>query len=103
MQQPYLAIEQPPSDEHEAGQFARLKQLITDTGELPDLRTLAPTARALLGAGYEVHCGSSHIWIKRLDSAQRLAIIADRPTTSYRDWDTPALVTLDPSKSVPAR
>jgi hypothetical protein len=50
------------------------------------LRELAPAGRELLGSGYPVGCGSSHIWVLRLGSLARLAIIADRLTTSYRDW-----------------
>ncbi|WP_156126576.1 hypothetical protein [Hymenobacter sp. DG25B] len=43
----------------------------------------------MLGPGYQVHCGSSHIWIKRDDQPERLAIVADRYTTAYRDWNSP--------------
>jgi len=35
-----------------------------------------------------VHCGSSHVWIKRDDQPERLAIVADRYTTAYREWNS---------------
>ena len=50
-----------------------------------DLRALAPFVRELMGEGYQVVCGSSHIWLKREDQAERLAVVADRLTTAYRD------------------
>ncbi|GGG59310.1 hypothetical protein [Hymenobacter glacieicola] len=49
-----------------------------------DLRALAPFVRELTGGGYDVGCGSSHIWLKREGATDRL-------TTAYRDWYEPAL------------
>jgi len=43
----------------------------------------------LLGPSYEVHCGSSYVWIKRADQSGRLVIVADRYTTAYREWNSP--------------
>lgn len=45
--------------------------------------------KKLLGAGYEVGCGSAHIWMQRPGDTTRLAIVADRLTTAYRDWFEP--------------
>ncbi len=42
-----------------------------------------------MGEGYAVHCGSAHVWLKRDDQPTRLAIVADRYTTAYREWDAP--------------
>lgn len=48
-----------------------------------------------MGEGYTVHSGSNHVWLKRDDQTGRLAIIADRNTTRYRDWNAPAPVSED--------
>lgn len=86
----YLAVERQPADEAEAQRLTRLRQLIQAAPDVADLRDFAPTAREVMGEGYAIHCGSSHVWLKRRDQPERLAIIADRYTTRYRDWDAPA-------------
>lgn len=86
----YLAVEQPPADDNEAQRLEQLQQLIEAAPDTADLRAFAEPARQLLGTGYHVHCGSSHIWIKREDQPERLAIVADRYTTAYREWNSPA-------------
>ncbi|TVT36729.1 hypothetical protein FNT36_24770 [Hymenobacter setariae] len=88
----YLAVERPPADEAEAQRLRQLKQLIQAAPDMADLRDFATPARELMGEGYTIHCGSSHVWLKRDDQTKRLAIIADRYTTRYRDWDAPAPV-----------
>ena len=47
--------------------------------------------KKLLGAGYEVSCGSAHVWVLRTGETKHLAIVADRLTTAYRDWFEPSL------------
>ena len=91
----YLAVEQQPADSAEAQRLEQLRQLIEAAPDTTDLRGFAEAARQLLGPGYQVHCGSSHVWIKREDQPGRLAIVADRYTTAYREWNTP-LPTLGP-------
>jgi len=81
----YLAVEQPPADDDEAQRLEQLRQLIEAAPDAADLRAFAESARQLLGPGYHVHCGSSHIWVKREDQPERLAIVADRYTTAYRE------------------
>lgn len=85
----YLAVEQQPADSAEAQCLEQLRQLIEAAPDTADLRGFAEAARQLLSPGYQVHCGSSHIWIKRADQPGRLAIVADRYTTAYREWDSP--------------
>ena len=85
----YLAVEQQPADAAEAQRLEELRQLIEAAPDTTDLRRFAEAARQLLGPGYQVHCGSSHIWIKRDDQPERLAIVADRYTTAYREWNSP--------------
>ncbi|WP_223654114.1 hypothetical protein [Hymenobacter psoromatis] len=85
-QSAYLAVEQQPADETEAERLTRLRQLIQAAPEVADLRDFAGLAREVMGEGYLVHCGSSHVWLKRDDQTGRLAIVADRHTTRYRDW-----------------
>lgn len=85
----YLAVEQQPADAAEAQRLEQLRQLIGATPDTADLREFAGPARQLLGPGYRVHCGSSHVWIKRGDQSERLAIVADRYTTAYREWNSP--------------
>ncbi|GAB3879742.1 hypothetical protein GCM10028824_43720 [Hymenobacter segetis] len=85
----YLAVEQQPADSPEAQRLEQLRQLIEAAPDTTDLREFADAARQLLGPGYRVHCGSSHVWIKRDDQSERLAIVADRYTTAYREWDIP--------------
>lgn len=55
-----------------------------------DLREFAGPAREVMGKGYLVRSGSNHVWLKPDDQAERLAIIADRNTTRYRDWNAQA-------------
>ncbi|MBF9223378.1 hypothetical protein MUN82_22070 (plasmid) [Hymenobacter aerilatus] len=85
----YLTVEQQPTDSTEAQRLEQLRQLIEAAPDTADLREFAEPARQLLGPGYCVHCGSSHVWIKRDDQPERLAIVADRYTTAYREWDIP--------------
>ena len=94
-QSAYLAVEQQPADEAEAQRLAQLRQLIQAAPDVGDLRDFAGPAREVMGEGYTVHSGSNHIWLKRNDQADRLAIIADRHTSRYRDWDAPAPVATD--------
>ena len=94
-QSAYLAVEQRPADETEAERLAQLRQLIQATPEVADLRDFASQAREVMGEGYTIHCGSAHVWLKRDDQTERLAIIADRTTTRYRDWDVPAPVLVE--------
>ena len=94
-QRAYLAVEQQPADSAEAQRLQQLRQLIEAAPDTTDLRVFAEAARQLLGPGYQVHCGSSHVWIKRDGQPERLAIVADRCTTAYREWDSP-LPTLRP-------
>jgi len=88
-QQAYLAVEQQPRDEAEAQQLEQLRAYITDHTGQDDLRELAPTVREVMGEGYRIGCGSSHIWILREGSTERLAIIADQLTTMYPDVTHP--------------
>lgn len=88
-QQAYLAIEQQPRDETEAQQLEQLRAYIAGHTDQDDLRELAPAVREVMGEGYQVGCGSSHIWILREGSTERLAIIADQLTTMYRDVTHP--------------
>lgn len=85
----YLAVEQQPADSIEANRLEQLRQLIEAAPDTADLREFAEAARQLLGPGYRVHCGSSHIWIKRDAEPERLGIVADRYTTAYREWNSP--------------
>lgn len=88
----YLAVERQPADEAEAQRLTQLRQLIQAAPDVTDLRDFAPAAREVMGEGYTIHCGSSHIWLKHHNRPERLAIIADRYTTRYHDWDAPARV-----------
>ena len=74
---PQLLIEQPPHDEAEAAQLARLTELLATTDPLPDdLRNMAPAVRQLFPEpAYLVGCGSSHIWLHRATDPHRLALI----------------------------
>lgn len=91
-QSAYLAVEQQPADETEARRLTQLRQLIQAAPEVSDLRDFAGQAREVMGEGYTVLSGSNHVWLKRDNQAGRLAIIADRYTTRYRDWNAPAPV-----------
>ncbi len=86
----YLTVERPPTDEAEAHRLEQLRQLIEAAPDTADLRAFAELAREVMGAGYTIHSGSSHTWLKRDDQPGRLAIIADRHTTAYRDYNAPA-------------
>ncbi len=96
-QEVYLAIEQKPRDKAEKSRLEQLRRYIQGHAQQADLRSLAPAVQELMGAGYQIGCGSSHIWIKPLtDSAkpaapERLTIVADRLTTAFRDWYEPKL------------
>lgn len=96
----HLVVEQQPADEAEAQRLAQLWQLIQAAPDVTDLRDFAPVAREVMGEGYAIHCGSSHVWLKRRDQPERLAIIADRYTTRYRAWDAPALAEVSPEYDV---
>lgn len=89
-QEAYLAIEVQPADQTENERLMHVRQYVQAHAHQTDLRALAPFVRELMGEGYEVVCGSSHIWLKREGATARLAIIADRLTTAYRDWYEPA-------------
>ena len=89
-QQAYLAIEVEPADEAEKERLMHVRKYVQAHTQQSDLRALAPFVQELMGEGYQVVCGSSHIWLKRAGAGTRLAIVADRLTTSYRDWYEPA-------------
>ena len=74
---PQLLIEQPPHDEAESAQLARLTELLATTDQLPDdLRNMAPAVRRLFPEpAYLVGCGSAHIWLHRTGGPARLALI----------------------------
>ena len=84
-QHAYLAIELPPANEAEGASLEQLRRHLQEHAHQVDLRELAPAVRELMGSGYQVGCGSSHIWVLRHGSPTRLAIIADQLTTAYRD------------------
>ncbi|SMB79349.1 hypothetical protein SAMN00120144_3116 [Hymenobacter roseosalivarius DSM 11622] len=96
-QEAYLIIEQEPRDHAEKSRLEKLRRYIQRHAHQADLRNLALAVQELMGTGYQVGCGSSHIWIKRLaDSVtlpapERLAIVADRLTTAFREWNAPCL------------
>lgn len=98
-QEAYLAIELKPHEKAEKQRLEQLRRYVQAHAHQADLRDLAPAVRELMGVGYQVGCGSSHVWIKRLtDDAEasgpeRLAIVADRLTTAFRDWYEPKLPT----------
>jgi hypothetical protein len=94
-QSAYLAVEQQPADAGEAQRLEQLRQLIQAAPDVADLRDFAGQAREVMGEGYTVHSGSNHVWLKRDDQAERLAIIADRNTTRYRDWNAQAPILED--------
>jgi hypothetical protein len=85
-QQAYLAIEQKPADAAEKRRLDGVRQYVQAHTHTTDLRGLAGAVKKLLGAGYEVGCGSAHVWVLRTGQTERLAIVADRLTTAYRDW-----------------
>ena len=89
-QEAYLAIEVEPADEAEKERLLNVRKYVQAHTHQADLRALAPFVRELMGEVYQVVCGSSHIWLKREGASARLAIVADRLTTSYRDWYEPA-------------
>ena len=84
-QQAYLAIELPPADGAEKRRLLALRRHVQAHTHTTDLRGLAGAVKKFLGPGYEVGCSSAHIWVLRAGEAQRLAIVADRLTTAYRD------------------
>ncbi|MFD1470230.1 hypothetical protein ACFQ48_18530 [Hymenobacter caeli] len=88
-QQAYLAIEQPPANAAEKRCLAQVRRHVLAHPHTQDLRELAGAVKKLLGPAYEVGCGSAHIWVKRPGDPERLAIVADRLTTAYRDWFEP--------------
>ncbi|RYU84778.1 hypothetical protein [Hymenobacter persicinus] len=90
-QQAYLAIEQKPADAAEKRRLDSLRRHVQAHTHTTDLRGLAGAVKKLLGTGYEVGCGSAHIWMLRAGETARLAIVADRLTTAYRDWFKPSL------------
>ena len=98
-QEAYLAIEQNPRDETEKRLLEQVRAYVQAHAHQADLRDLAPAVRELMGAGYQVGGGGSHVWIKRVPAdagpvaPERLAIIADRLTTAFRDWFEPKLPT----------
>lgn len=90
-QQAYLAIERKPADTAEKRRLEALRRHVQAHTHTTDLRGLAGAVKKLLGAGYEVGCGSAHVWVLRVGESERLAIVADRLTTAYRDWFEPPL------------
>ncbi len=90
-QQAYLAVEQPPADAAEKRRLAQVRRYVLANTHTRDLRELAGAVKKLLGPAYEIGCGSAHIWARRPGDPARLAIIADRLTTAYRDWFEPRL------------
>ncbi|MET4109030.1 hypothetical protein [Hymenobacter sp. UYP22] len=94
-QQAYLAIEQQPRNKAEKQLLEQARRYVQAHSHQNDLRDLAGAIRELMGDAYQVGCGSCHIWIKRTpaDAGQRgperLAVVADRLTTAYRDWFEP--------------
>ena len=90
-QQAYLAIELSPTSAAEKRHLAQVRRHVLAHTHTPDLRELAGAVKKLLGSAYEVGCGSAHVWVKRAGEPERLAIIADRLTTAYRDWFEPQL------------
>jgi hypothetical protein len=89
-QQAYLAIEQKPADAAEKRRLEALRRHVQAHTHTTDLRGLAGAVKKLLGPGYEVGCGSAHVWVLRAGQSERLAIVADRLTTAYRDWFEPS-------------
>lgn len=90
-QQAYLAIELKPIDPAEKRRLEALRRYVQAHTHTADLRGLAGAVKKLLGPSYNVGCGSAHIWVQRTGEAERLAIVADRLTTAYRDWFEPLL------------
>ena len=94
-QEAYLAIELKPQDKAEKQRLLHLRSYVQAHAHQADLRDLAPAVQELMGTGYQVGCSSSHVWLKRLVGAnepcapERLAIVADRLTTAFRDWYEP--------------
>lgn len=83
-QEPYLAIELAPRDQAEQACLHQVHAVVQAQRVTSDLRSLAAEVRRLLGAGYLVGSGTAHIWVLREGESQRLAIIADALTTSYK-------------------
>jgi len=97
-QEAYLVIEQKPRDKAERSRLAKLRQYVQHQHQA-DLRDLAPAVRELMGPGYQIGCGSSHIWILPLAgddmpaTPERLAMVADRLTMTSQDWNAAPLPT----------
>ncbi|GAA4389096.1 hypothetical protein [Hymenobacter koreensis] len=102
-QHAYLAIEQKPADAAEKRRMEAVRRHVQAHTHTTHLRGLAGAVKKLLGAGYEVGCGSAHIWVLRAGETQRLAIVADRLTTAYRDWFEPVLEQLPATTRRPHR
>jgi len=90
-QQAYLAIEQQPANPAEKRRLESLRRHVQAHTHTVDLRGLAGAVKKLLGANYDIGCGSAHIWVQRTGEKARLAIVADRLTTAYRDWFEPSV------------
>ncbi|UYZ64930.1 hypothetical protein [Hymenobacter weizhouensis] len=76
--QPQLTVQQPPRDDTEAAELAKLAELVATTAPLFDLRNLAPAVRRLFPEpAYLVGCGGAHIWLHRTTDPHRLAIICE--------------------------
>ena len=108
-QQAYLVIELPPASATEKRHLAQVRRHVLAHTHTPDLRELVGAVKKLLGCAYEVGCGSAHVWVKRTGEPERLAIIADRLTTAYRDWFEPqpptgatTATTRNPHRRLPA-
>lgn len=94
-QQAYLAVELPPLNEAEQHRLEQLRQHVQLHTHTHDLRDFAAAARQVLGQGYDVGTGAAHVWMVRQGEKERLAIIADRYTTAFREWNAPQLRPLD--------
>ena len=85
-QQPLLTIELPPRDQPEQARLRQVQALVQQHGTCTDLTHLATPVRELLGEAYAVGSGAAHIWIMRTTDKERLAVIADQHTTSFKPY-----------------
>lgn len=81
---PGLVLELPPASHDEYEVLQGLAQFIARTQYRGDVRMLRADVKNLLGPGYYVGAGSSHLWIHRLDnsdlgfSKERLGLVFDQ-------------------------
>jgi len=102
-QQAYLAIEQQPASAAEKRALLAVRRHVQAHTHTTDLRELVGAVKKLLGTGYAVGCGTAHVWVLRVGEQQRLAIVADRLTTAYRDWFEPPLEEVTGTSRTPRR